>query len=73
MKLSFLLIASTLIHATPIPPTKTISLGEIKITGDTEHPTVNFIIPRARFDFLEKKEIISEIIKPIEGKLFELR
>ncbi|MEI6791367.1 MAG: hypothetical protein WCK42_09330 [Myxococcaceae bacterium] len=52
---------------------KTISLGEIRIQGDTEHPTINFLIPRIRIDFLDKKDIIQEIAQPVKSDIFEVK
>ena len=57
----------------PEPPSKTISLGEIRIQGDTEHPTINFLIPRVRIDFLDKKDIIQEIAQPVKSDIFEVK
>lgn len=52
---------------------KTISLGEMRIQGDTEHPTINFLIPRIRIDFLDKKDIIQEIAQPVKSDIFEVK
>ncbi|MEI6805008.1 MAG: hypothetical protein WCK49_00695 [Myxococcaceae bacterium] len=71
MKNTFLILAA-------IAP-QVIELGEIKIEGDTERPMVSFVIPRAQFDFLDKKEfsdekiLISEITKSLESDVLKVQ
>lgn len=50
----FILVLST------ISRPRVIALGEIKIQGDVDKPSVSFIIPRARFDFFDTKGFLDK-------------
>lgn len=76
--LSFLLLTEASVHAAKTPP-RVIDLGEIRIQGDVERPTVSFVIPRAQLDFLgtkgfiEKKKWMSGITESVKSDIFKVR
>lgn len=55
--------------AAKIPP-KVISLGEIRIEGDVERPTVSFVIPRAQIKPADEKKWLQKITAPIKNGIF---
>ncbi len=81
-KLLSLLSIVLLMGAKPLdksPPRKVISLGEIKVWGDVERPSISFLIPRAKLDFLDGREILSkenllrEIEESVKSDIFEVQ
>ncbi len=68
-----------LMGAAPQKPPRVISLGEIRIVGDVERPTVSFVIPRAQFDFLDakwfldKKNWLPEITESVKSDIFKVQ
>ena len=76
--LSLLLLAGAT-HQKPKVPPKVISLGEIRILGDVERPTVSFVIPRAQLDFLDargfldKKNWVIEINESVSSDIFKVQ
>jgi hypothetical protein len=60
-------------------PRKVISLGEIRIWGDVERPSISFLIPRSKLDFLDGRELLSkenllrEIEESVKSDIFEVQ
>jgi hypothetical protein len=58
---------------------RVIELGEIRIYGDVERPTVSFVIPRAQLDFLDekgfldKKNWVLEITESVKSDIFKVQ
>lgn len=79
MKKVSILSLLLLMGAAPKMARKVISLGEIHIQGEVERPTVTFVIPRARFDFLNKIELSdkknwkSEITESLKNDIFQVK
>lgn len=75
---SLLLLAGATMHASKAPP-RIIDLGEIRIQGDLERPTVSFVIPRAGIDFwdaqgfFDKKNWVLEITESVKNDIFKVR
>ncbi|MBH1989442.1 MAG: hypothetical protein I8H75_02370 [Myxococcaceae bacterium] len=58
--------------------TRVIELGEVQIHGDVDRSNVNFVLPRAQFDFLrdrpreEPEDIKEEILKTAKYDIFKV-
>ncbi|MES2503553.1 MAG: hypothetical protein V4534_01615 [Myxococcota bacterium] len=68
-----------LAQSAPKAPPKVISLGEIRIQGDVDRPTINFLIPRAKFDFLDmsdflvKENLVQKISEAVNEDVFVVK